>query len=101
MAGELGTFFKQPVEVLDYDFVYADWLAQRNDTIASVEVFADAGIVVGDGTNGADPPSFLNGVVKAWLLGGEDKQRYKVTCIMTSTGGRIKSAEIIIQVKEI
>ena len=94
MSGILGKFTKQPADVLDYDFDYSDWLDDRVDTIATQTVTADTGITVGTVSN-------ASGVVKAWISGGTDGQTYKVTCTMTSAGGRIKQAEISIRVKEV
>jgi hypothetical protein len=94
MSRTLGTAEKQPADNLDYDFDFTDWLADRNDTIASQVITADPGITVGTVTH-------LNGFVKVFLSGGTDGNSYKVTCTMTTTGGRVKQNEITIKVKEI
>ena len=94
MSGILGKFTKQPADVLDYDFDYSDWLDDRVDTIATQTVTADTGVTVGTVSN-------ASGVVKAFVSGGTDGVTYKVTCTMTSAGGRVKQAEIEIKVKEI
>lgn len=101
MSGVLDTFDKQPVEVLDFDVNYAEWLANKGDTIAAITVTVETGLTVGDGTNGAPAPSHSNGVVKAWFVGGVDGQSYKATYLVTTGAGRIKSAEILIRVKEV
>lgn len=94
MSGVLGKFEKQPADVLDYDFDYSDWLDDRSDTIATYNVVAETGLTVGLVTA-------ISGVVKVFLSGGTDGQTYKVTCTVTTTGGRTKQAEISVKVKEV
>ncbi len=94
MSGILGKFTKQPADVLDYDFDYSDWLADRADTISSHTVVAEAGLAVVESIA-------INGVVKVFLSGGVDGGSYKVTCTAITTGGRTKQAEITIKVKEV
>lgn len=89
----LGKFIKQPADRLDYDIDYRDWLTDRNDTLASATVTAEAGLTVSDFV-------LVEGVVKIYLQGGTDGTTYKVTCTATTTGGRIKQAEISVAVKE-
>lgn len=94
MSGVLGRFYKQPVDVLDYDFDFSDWLTDRADTILSFTVTADTGLTVGD-------TSTVDGVVKVFLSGGTSGQQYKVTCTVVTNGGRTKQAELAIKVKEV
>lgn len=89
----LGRFIKQPADRLDYDIDYRDWLTDRADTLQSAAVTAEAGISVDDFV-------LVSGVVKVYLSGGTDGQTYKITCTATTTGGRIKQAEISINVKD-
>lgn len=96
MSKTLATFTKQPAEVLDFDFDFVDWLADRADTIVSQVITADPGITVGT-------ISRLGGVVKVYLSGGTDGTTYKITCTITTAAStpRIKQAEISVKVKEI
>lgn len=89
----LGRFQKQPADVLDYDFDYSDWLADRADTISSISITADTGITVGT-------TAHVSGVVKVFLSGGTDGSSYKITSTVITTGGRTKQAEIVVKVKE-
>lgn len=90
----LAKFTKQPADVIDYDFDYRDWLADREDTASSVVVTADPGITI---TNTV----LSGGVVKVFLSGGTDGVAYKITCTLTTTGTRVKQAEITVAVKEV
>lgn len=94
MSSVLGKFEKQPVDVLDYDFDYSDWLADRADTISTATITATTGVTVGSSTH-------TSGVVKVFISGGTDGQSYKITCTVVTTGGRTKQAEIVIKVKEV
>lgn len=90
----LGRFNKQPGEVLDYDFIYTDWLTERNDTILTYTVTAEPGLTV-------DSVVTSNGVVKCFLSGGATGASYKVTCVVTTVGLRTKEAELLVKVKEV
>lgn len=91
----LASYTKQPGETLDYDIDFQEqWLSVINDTISSFTVTSDAGITV--------VSSFLlGGIVKVFVSGGLDGQTYKVTVRVTTTGGRIREADIKIKVKEL
>ena len=95
MSGVLGIFEKQPADVLDYDFDFSDWLADRGDTITSQTVVSsDAGLTVGS-------VSMVAGVVKAFVSGGTSGTKYKLTCTVVTDGGRTKQVEITLKVKEV
>lgn len=89
----LGKFTKQPGDTQDYSISYVDWLAGMSDTGLSHTVTVDTGITLGSST-------LSGGVVTVWLSGGTDGNTYKVTCTLTTTGGRVKQAEILVKVKE-
>jgi hypothetical protein len=92
----LARFEKQPIDEQDFDIDFSEWLADMSDTApgpAGFTVEADAGLTVLAGT-------LTNGVVKVWTAGGTDGTTYKVTVTVTTTGNRVKQAEIKIKVKE-
>lgn len=91
----LGTFNKQPVEVLDYDIDYSEWLT-AGDNVQSIAapLVEPAGLVV-DSTFVNDP------VVKIWLSGGISGTTYKITVTMTTADGRVKQDEFRVKVKDI
>lgn len=94
----LGKFTKQPADVQDYDISYADWLADLSDTAVS------AAVTISGPDTSATIVSSLNapsGIVKVWVTGGTSGSQYKVTSTLTTTGGRIKQAEITVKVKEV
>lgn len=91
----LGTYIKQPHEVLDYDFDYSEWLPTA-DTIISTTVTADAGITLGSTI--IDPATLR--VVKQWVSGGSDNTTYKIQLTATTAGGRVKEIEFKIRVRE-
>ena len=88
----LAKFEKQPADKQDFDIDFSDWLTGLSDVAASHTVTADTGITITSTLSG--------GVVKVWASGGTDGVTYKVTATLTTTGQRIKQAEIKIKVKE-
>lgn len=90
----LEKFIKQPADVQDYDIDFNEWLAAFPDTALSHVAVAEAGLTL-------QFSQLLNGVVKVWLSGGADGGKYKVTATLTTTGGRVKQAEIQVSVKEV
>lgn len=90
----LAKFEKQPADVQDYDISFVEWLAGFSDTGLSIVVSAEAGITVA-------ASALASGVAKVWLSGGVDGSSYKVTVTLTTNGGRVKQAEIVVKVKEI
>ena len=90
----LATFTKQPAEVQDYDIDFREYLTSVADTGVSHTVTVEPGITLVSS-------SLNSGVVKVWLSGGTDRQKYKVTARLTTDGGRVKEADIAVRVKEI
>ena len=92
----LAKFEKQPADVQDFDIDFTEWLAGMGDTApgpTGCGVEADAGITI---------VAFVlhEGVVKIYTSGGTDGTTYKITATVTTTGGRVKQAEIKVKVKE-
>ena len=93
VAGPLKSFVKQPGERLDYRFDYTRWLADCSDTIATRSIDCPAPLrIVGVVQD--------SGSIVALIDGGEDGKSQKLTCTITTAGGRIKEADIIIKVQE-
>jgi hypothetical protein len=91
----LGSFVKQPVEVLDYDIDYSDWVISGDNIIAAgVDVQTDDPALVITRVTVSDP------VVKVWVGGGENGTTYKVTLTVTTADGRVKQDEFRIVVRD-
>ncbi|ATQ79233.1 hypothetical protein CR152_32170 (plasmid) [Massilia violaceinigra] len=89
----LATFTKQPIEKLDYDILYDDWLTP-GDGINLVKVTIDKPGLTSPRQNVS---AFA---LKVWIAGGEDGVTYKVTVTAETDDGRIKQDEFKIKVKE-
>lgn len=101
----LGTFDKQPAETLDYDIDFtqilddADLLASAGDPAVPLPLsvtVTPAGLTLG--------PTFVIGggkVIKQWLSGGNNRQRYKITLTVTSNAGRVKQVEFEVRVRDV
>lgn len=89
----LGTYTKQPADVLDYDVDYSEFLAGI-DTLANKTVVATpAGINV-------DQSFIVGGRIKVWLSGGTNGVTYKITVTATTSDGRVKQDEFKVKVKD-
>lgn len=90
----LGTYPKQPLERLDYDIDFSEWLS-TGDTIVSASVIAATGIV-------AEAPlvDATQKIVKVWITGGTSGGTYKIQVTAITSEGRIKEGEIRIKVRE-
>ena len=90
----LGNFNKQPVEIIDYDIDYSEWLTPGDNVqAASVEV-APVGLTV--------ESTFINDPrVKIWVPGGTTGTAYKLTVTATTADGRVKQDEFKVKVKDI
>ncbi len=91
--GVLGKFVKQPVDVQDYDFDFNDYLTGAGDTAVSHAVTSDPGITV-------ETSTLVARVFKVMLSGGTDGISYKVSATITTDGGRVKQADIVVKVKD-
>lgn len=74
---------------LDYKFDMTNWL--DGDTIASHTVTVDTGI-----TKNSDAKTTTD--VTVWLSGGTAGSSYKVTCRITTAGGRTDEGVVVIRV---
>jgi hypothetical protein len=90
----LGTFQKQPVDRLDYDVTYANWLTE-GDNVGSVTTNVTPEGLTVETVYVHDP------IVKIWLSGGESGTTYKVTLTISTDDGRIRQDEFKVKVKDI
>ena len=90
----LGTFTKQPVEVLDYDIDCSEWLVS-DDVLSSATAVVDVAGLTVDSVLVSSPR------VKVWLSGGTNGAAYKVTVTITTDDGRVKQVEFRVRVKDV
>lgn len=89
----LGTFTKQPTEVLDYDVSFADWLGGRSDLPQTATTTVDPGLTLVSST-------LIGQTVKVVLSGGLNGGKYKVTVHLTTDTGLVKEADFFVRIKE-
>jgi hypothetical protein len=89
----LAKFEKQPSEIQDYDIDFSEYLNALSDSAVSAVVTGEIGITV-------VAHSLIGNVVKVWLSGGDDGETYKITVLLTTSGGRKREADIKVKVKE-
>jgi hypothetical protein len=94
---------KQPVERVDYDIDYSEWLT-TNDNVKSVvvTVFPDESVIIPVPDNRLKVLTVIviDPIVKLWIEGGRNGLTYKVTLTMTTADGRIKQDEFKLKVKD-
>ena len=98
----MDTFIKQPHEILDYDVDFTAFLA-----ITPADTLSTATSAISGGTASLtdyltiDTTVVATPIVKVWLSKGQTGNKYKVTVIATTVGGRVKEHEFYIKVKDL
>ena len=99
----LGKFQKQPAETLDYDIDFTEFLSDGDTLVTSGNppVPSPLNVTVSPSGLTLGPTLVIgNSIVKQWVSGGTDGQRYKITLTATSNAGRVKQVEFTVRVKE-
>jgi hypothetical protein len=95
---------KQPVERVDYDIDYSEWLT-ANDNVESVvvTVFPDESVMIPVPHDRLHVLTavVIDPIIKLWIEGGRNGVTYKVSLTMTTADGRIKQDEFKLKVKDI
>lgn len=90
----LGSFSKQPVEVLDYDIDCSDWIVSDDAVVSATATVDGTGLVI-------NSVSVSSPRIKVWLSAGTNGSSYKVTVTITTDDGRIKQVEFRVRVKDV
>lgn len=92
----LGSFTKQPREILDFDIDYSAVLEGRSDTISGVTLeVSPSGLTL-------STPVITGNIMKAKVSAGTDAVTYKVTALATSTpSGLVYEDELDVLVEEV
>lgn len=85
-------FKKSDEDVLDYDFVFTDWLPE-GDTVDDAEVIVPEGITY-------QGKQLFDDRVKVWIGGGTAGNQYAFKLLAHTEGGRTKEINFIIAVTE-
>ncbi len=98
----LGKFIKQPTEVLDFEFDFTAWLADKADTISGTPTVVSVPKTAGATNLTISSISTSGGVVRFFAAGGIDGVSYEITCTFNtaSSPARTKQDEMIIIVRE-
>lgn len=92
----MDTFFKQPVDILDYDADFTRWLSST-DVVTSATASID---IVGELAIDAIQIPAEGNLVKVWLSGGVNLGRYKISVRAATAEGRTKEVDFILRVKD-
>lgn len=86
---------KDPDAKLPFAVDWSQWLANEGDTAASATWITPVGIV----REASPAPSLTGGTATAWFSGGTHGTDYRVTCRLTTAGGRIDDRTLTIKVR--
>ena len=98
----VANFEKQPWDEQDYDIDINPYLSKfTGDTIASTTVTLPDGVSgeVALGI-GAQAVTHQDGFVKFWVIGGASGKKYKMTLRITTSAGRKKEYEVMVNVAD-
>jgi len=100
----LGKFQKQPAETLDFDIDFSEFLSDGDSlqTTGNPAVPDPLDVVVSPtGSLTLGPTLVRDGlIIKQWVSGGTDGQKYKITITARSNAGRVKQVEFSVRVKD-
>lgn len=102
MSGILGTFRKQPADVLDYDIDFTDWLAAADpdDTLQTVSSNVSDITYGSDFVLGASTIFDSGRQVKVWTSQGNNRDVVKITTLVTTVNGRTKEVDWRLRIRE-
>lgn len=87
------SFKKDPNAVLDYTVDWGPWLTPMLDTISTATWIPETGLTVGTTTKTATTAT-------AYVSGGTAGQILKLTCRITTTGGRTDDRTLTLKIAE-
>lgn len=98
----LGTFTKQPVEVLDYDVDFSQWLATGDSLYGSPTVTITPAWDAVTNASGLKLVSAFNNTTSYKLIfqGGVTLTSYRIEVTSTTSNGYVKQIEFTIKVKD-
>lgn len=85
------TWVKDPNAILDYKWDYSSWL-EPGDTITAHDIIVDGTLTLG-------PHSHDDTSVTAWLSGGTEGDRARVTVRVTTADGRVDDRTSVIEIR--
>jgi len=103
-------YFKDPQDILDFSFDWTEWLREAtaatflggvpDEIVASSWSVSPAGLVIGDGSNGAPVASFSDVSSTVWVKDGTLGEFYRLTNHITTQGGRQADSTLIVQIRQ-
>lgn len=95
---------KDPDAILDYKFLWSEWLDGDTISTATIEVAGSATLVLASNADNAAIPasgfSVADGTVTVWLKGGAVRDRASVACTITTGSGRKDERTFYVRVQE-
>lgn len=88
----LAIYEKYADEIQDYAIDFSRWLSTWSDSLTSFTLTSDAGVTIVSSAR-------VGNVVTVWVSKGTSGISYNIGVLGTTTGGRVKLAEISIKVR--
>lgn len=85
------SYKKDPDATLDYSFNWLPWLTAADDTITGVEWVSDEALTVESSSNTTTR-------AVAFVSGGTEGETLRLTCRITTAGGRIDDRTILLKI---
>ena len=89
----LGSKYKDPSAILDYQIDWSIWLG-ANDTLQTVTWEISSGLV-------KDSESNTSTTATIWLSGGTLNQFYTITCSIITAQGRYDQRSFVLRIKDL
>ena len=96
MRDHIAHLEKHAVAVLDYKFIWSNWLVGREGERIETATFSIEG---GDVALAIDSQLFDQTSATVWLSGGTPNTRYEVKCMVETTAGRNDWRSIVVEVE--
>lgn len=90
----LGKLEKQPVDYLDYDINFSEWLVDSDSVESATAVSSVPEELI------VSNVMILSPIIKIWVAGGLNGSTYKITVTATTAEGRIKEVDFMIRVRD-
>lgn len=98
MTAPIATYDKDPDATLDYSIDWSPWLPSGDAIDSATWTSSDAALVML--SDAPHAPSVVAGIATVWISGGVAGTRYRLTCQVETTAGRVDERTIVIAVAD-
>lgn len=92
MTVPIASYDKDPAAILDYSIDWSTWLPTGDTIDTATWTSSDAALVI----EASPAPSVASGIATVWISGGVAGVRYRLTCQVETTAGRVDERTVTI-----